>query len=375
MRVIMRDGSGSMRLRYITEHVDRHGNVRVYVRRRGRWIRLRETPGTTEFLDEYRRAVGGEAPLAPQAKHRPRPARESLRWLTELYYGSAEFKSLVRGHVRRRLLETICEEHGDKPYRLMLPRHVRTLRDERADAPATANARVKALRQVFAWAIAVGHADSNPAREVPYIRTASDGFHTWTVDEVKRYQQRHAMGTKARLALELMLLTGVRRSDAVRLGRQHERDGWLNFTEAKGRTRKVKAREIPILPQLRSCLDATPSGHLTYLVTMFGKPFTSNGFGNWFRRRCNEAGLPHCSAHGLRKAGATIAAENGATEHQLMAIYGWESTKQAAIYTRAANRKRLVGSAMHLIAPEQKPDESVALRSAVAPGATKSPAK
>jgi integrase len=55
------------------------------------------------------------------------------------------------------------------------------------------------------------------------------------------------------------------------------------------------------------------------------------GFGNWFRRCCRGVGLPHCSAHGLREAGATIAIENGATEHQLVAIYGWESAKQAAL--------------------------------------------
>ena len=88
-------------------------------------------------------------------------------------------------------------------------------------------------------------------------------------------------------------------------------------------------------------------------MTAFGKPFTANGFGNWFRRRCDEAGLPHCSAHGLRKAGATIAAENGATEHQLMAMYGWESPKQAALYTRNADRKRLIGGAMHLLVPTE----------------------
>lgn len=93
---------------------------------------------------------------------------------------------------------------------------------------------------------------------------------------------------------------------------------------------------------------------MTFLVTEFGAPFSDAGFGNWFRDRCDEAGLPQCSAHGLRKTGATIAAENGATEHQLMAIYGWESPKQAARYTRKANRKRLAGDAMHLVAPTKE---------------------
>jgi integrase len=133
----------------------------------------------------------------------------------------------------------------------------------------------------------------------------------------------------------------------------------LAFTEFKGRSQKPKAREIPILPGLRTSIDACKSGHLTYLVTQFGQPFTANGFGGWFRKRCDEAGLPHCSAHVLRKAGATIAAERGASEHELMAIFGWESPKQAALYTRKANRKRLAKQAMHLIEPERITDLSV----------------
>jgi integrase len=134
-----------------------------------------------------------------------------------------------------------------------------------------------------------------------------------------------------------------------------ERDGFLLFSETKGRKRTLKSRELQILPELRAIIDATPSGHLNYLVTSFGKPFTANGFGNWFRRRCNEAGLPHCSAHGLRKAGAVIAAENGATERQLMAIYGWRSSKMAAHYTEAANQKKMAADAMHLIVPSLPP--------------------
>jgi hypothetical protein len=80
--------------------------------------------------------------------------------------------------------------------------------------------------------------------------------------------------------------------------------------------------------------------------------------------------MRHCSAHGLRKAGATIAAENGATEHQLMAIYGWESPKQAALYTRKADRKRLAGDAMHLLVPGQIENESVPLAEPISAGGT-----
>ncbi|MFP7571047.1 tyrosine-type recombinase/integrase [Marivita sp. S2033] len=143
--------------------------------------------------------------------------------------------------------------------------------------------------------------------------------------------------------------TGQRRSDIVRLGPQHIKDGWITLTQAKNRDRKPVTLSIPVLPELRAVLDATPTGNLAFLVTAFGKPFTSNGFGNWFRKQCDEAGLKHCSAHGLRKAGAALAAENGATERQLMAIFGWATMKEASRYTRAARQKVLAASGMKLL--------------------------
>ena len=107
--------------------------------------------------------------------------------------------------------------------------------------------------------------------------------------------------------------------------------------------------EIPIVPELERILAASPVGELTFLETAYGRAFTANGFGGWFRKRCDEAGLPHCSAHGLRKAGAAIAAERGATDRQLMALYGWTSSSQATVYTAAANRKILAGEAARLL--------------------------
>jgi len=51
----------------------------------------------------------------------------------------------------------------------------------------------------------------------------------------------------------------------------------------------------------------------------------------------------------MRKVGATIAAENGATDHQLMAIFGWKSIAEAQRYTKKARQERLAGSGMHLL--------------------------
>jgi hypothetical protein len=114
-----------------------------------------------------------------------------------------------------------------------------------------------------------------------------------------------------------------------------------------------------MLPVLQSILDASPTGDLTYLITEQGKPFTAPGFGGWFRQQCDEAGLPHCSAHGLRKAGASIAAENGASPHQLMAIFGWLTLKEAERYTQAARRKRMARDGMGFLVRRETNDEQV----------------
>ena len=110
-----------------------------------------------------------------------------------------------------------------------------------------------------------------------------------------------------------MLYLGVRRSDVVTLDRQYMRDGVIRFVPQKTKRKKMQAIEIPVAPELAKIIAATPTGDMTFLMTGWEKPFTANGFGNWFRDRCNDAGLPQCSAHGMRKAGASIAAERGAT--------------------------------------------------------------
>jgi integrase len=374
----MRDGLGEVRLKYIVEDKDRHGNVRLYVRRRGQVkIRLREQPGTRAFLDEYWAAVKGGTPAPAGLKQRAAPGAGTLRWLCIQYYGAADFKNLTprTQYVRRRILDGICAADGEKPYALMEPRHVRKRRDQRADKPEAANAVIKALRQLFNFAVEYELAQRNPAKDVPYLKSGSEGFHSWSMEEVRQFEERHPVGSKARLALALLLYTGQRRSDVVQLGPQHVKDGWFTLTQVKNRKRKPVTLSVPVLPALKGVMDRTEIGNLAFLVTEFGKPFTANGFGNWFRKRCDEAGLAHCSAHGLRKAGAAIAAENGATERQLMAIFGWSTMKEAARYTRAANQKVLAAAGMKLLTLDQSANESVPLFPGPQDGGTKSASK
>jgi integrase len=373
LEIRLKDGSGVIRLKHLSEETDRHGNTKLYYRLRGKRVRLRAEIGTPDFLDEYRAVRDGHR---PHQKGKVVAVKGSLRWLVLQYYQSAEFRAELSErtqYVRRGILDNICKHHGSKPYALMEARHVRALRDKKAHVPGTANSWVKALRQLFAWAINALDHKSNPAKDVPYIGTDDGGFHMWTIAEVRQFEKRHAVGSKARLALDLLLYTGVRRSDVIRLGRQFEINSGtaLRFTITKGSKHHRKELELQILPRLRRTIDATPSGNLTYLVSDRGTPFGHGGFGNWFRKRCNEAGLPHCSAHGLRKAGATIAAENGATAHQLKAIFGWSSLKDAEAYTAKASQAKLAKSAMHLISTDQKENEFVAPFGDFADGATK----
>jgi integrase/recombinase XerD len=120
----------------------------------------------------------------------------------------------------------------------------------------------------------------------------------------------------------------------------------VQFTQAKNEHRNPVTMDIPVHSDLAAAIEASPSGHLTFLTTALGKPFTPAGFGNWFRERCNEAGLPHCSAHGLRKATAARLAERGATPHEIMAVTGHRSLEEIERYTRAARRAGLADSAM-----------------------------
>ena len=178
---------------------------------------------------------------------------------------------------------------------------------------------------------------TDPLAGVKLTPVKSNGHHTWEAEECAQYEAHHALGTRERLAYELLLQVGHSRCDIVRMGRQHVRNGVLSLHRQKTKV----AFDVTVMPMLQAAIDAMPpSDHLMFLVTKFGKPFTAAGFGNWFRDACNAAGLPkRCTSHGLRKAAATRAADRGATTTQLMAWFGWKTTSEAERYTRSADRK------------------------------------
>lgn len=337
----------TLKFKYIVFDKDRHGNIRYYFRRNGRKIRLPGLPGSDEFMAVYHAAMKGEIAQKTAGKA---VSPDSFAGLCERFYRSQTFKKLTprSQRVRQLILDRFCAKHGHLPYKFMERRHVREFRDQLADKPGSATNLIKALRHVFTFAVDDELIDANPAIDVSYLRKGGTGFHSWTIDEIRQYEARHPIGGKARLAMALLFYTGQRRSDVVRFGRQMIREGKLHFTQVKTGRKMV----IPVIAQLQKIIDATPSAGLSLLETHFGRPYTSNGFGNAFRQWCSEAGLPQCSAHGLRKALGARLAEAGATTKQIQDSLGHLTLSESARYTAAADQEINAGAALRLFENE-----------------------
>ena len=269
---------------------------------------------------------------------------------------SSPFKALALAtrQMRRRMLDRWRAEHGQLPLfrtgsagrRIMLltRQHVQTMVNRKAATPFEQRNFLNTLRAVFKWALDEGRVPEDPTIGVvrPKAKTGG-GYATWGEEEIARFEAHHPIGGKARLAFALLLYTGQRRGDVIRVGRQMISTGELVITQQKTGTSVT----IPVHPRLREIIDATPMvGVKTFLVTHYGKAYTAAGFGNWFRELADAAGCPGLSSHGLRKATATRLAEIGCGDKEIAAVLGHRSAAVVSIYTRAADQKVLARSAM-----------------------------
>jgi integrase len=331
---------------HLHRQTTRHGKTVWYVRvDHGRRIRIRAAYGTPAFDTEYWAALQGERPA------RAGNCREgTLAWLVERYRDSSAWRdlSLATRRQRENIFKGIVEKAGGEPYRAVSRKSVTEGRDRRSATPAQARHFLDAMRGLFRWALAGDMVKVDPTAGVSNPkRKKGAGFPIWTEDEVDQYQRYWPVGTKERVWIDVLLYTGLRRGDAVVVGRQHVRDGICTFrTEKSGETITVT---IPILQLLQTTLDAGPTGDLAFICGARAKPLTKEGFGNLFKTACIEAQVHGRSAHGLRKVGATRAANNGATVAQLEALFGWRGGGMAALYTRSADRARLGKEAAGLL--------------------------
>jgi integrase len=332
---------------HLQRETSRHGKAVWYVRiGKGARVRLRADFGTPEFDTEYQAALSGE----PRPT-RGAPAAGSLAWLLERYRETTAWSSELSNATRRQrenIFKHVLETAGGKPFAKVTRAAIEAGRERRAATPAQARNYLDAMRGLFRWALKAKHVKLDPTAGVENPkRRKGPGFKMWTEDEMAAYEHRWPIGTKERVWLDVLAYTGLRRGDAVRLGRQHVRGGEASIKTEKNDT----AVRLPILPVLAATLAAGPCGEMTFICGAGGRPLTKESFGNQFKDACRAAGVPG-SAHGVRKIAATRAAENGATVAQLEAIFGWHGGAMASHYTKEANRVRLAREAMHKLGKE-----------------------
>ncbi len=323
---------------HLQRNVDRFGNVRWYVRDRDRrYIRIKAEYGTPEFQAEYDAAISGNTPQA-----RRKPGNGTLHWLWLRYRESAEWseKAPATRRQRENVMVHVLERVGNVPFASMTRRDIIAGMDRRRETPAAARHFLETMRGMYSWAAYCEMVPMDPTQGVKTPRRKSDGHHTWTIEECGAYESRWPIGTRARLAFDILLYTGLRRGDASRLGRQHVKDGVARLVAEKTGAELT----IPILPPLARSIAATPATGMAFIASESGAPMTKEGFGNWFRKCCIEASVPG-RAHGLRKAGTIRAVEAGATIFEVMALFGWTDPKTAEVYFRKFNREKMARQA------------------------------
>lgn len=326
--------------KYTSAFRDRHGREHVRFRRTGFTTHYAQSPfGTEAFRAEYRAWLDGGQIEVGAGRARP----GTIADLIARYYGSSSFKAGGPETQRknRGIFEAFRDAHGTKTVANVSFEHLDAIIATKAEKhPAAARNLRKQLRRLFAFAVKCRLRPDNPVEQTESVRPRKGhkGFHTWTEEEIAQYRATHPLGTTARLALELYLWTGNRKTDALGLGRQHIKDGSFRITQQKtGKTLVIK-----IAPQLAEAIMATPNtGQFALLVNAYGRPFTPAGFGARMRKWCDAAGLPHCTVHGLRKAISRRMAESGAGNQGIKSITGHSSDSEVALYTADANQEAL----------------------------------
>jgi integrase len=340
--------------KYVQAWVDRDGRAHCYLRRAGYpRTRLPGLPWSPSFMAAYEAAMSGPRTAIGTGRIKP----GSVAAVVAAYLDSQQFfgsKSAGTQRMRRGILERFRAAYGDRPFALLPPEWIEALLD--AKPPHAGRSWLATLRSLCQFAVKRGWLRTDPTANIKLRAIKGDGFHTWAEDEIARYEAHYPLGTKPRLALALLLYTAQRRSDVVRMGRQHIRDGVLTVKQQK--TGATLA--IPVHPELRAVLDATPGEHLTFLVTATGKPYGPNHFSETFREWCDAAELPkRCTAHGLRKAACRRLAEAGASANEIAAISGHGTLREVERYTKAANQERLARNALMRTVSRTKDESEV----------------
>jgi integrase len=328
-----------IRLKYVDEYVDRTGKPRRYFRKDGKRLgQLPGTPGSAEFMAAYQSYLA-----APPAAPQPHAAGSFAR-LISAFYASPGFLNLKPSSrtLYRTVLDPLAKEHGHRAAALLTPGAVeRIIGRIGTDRPAMANLTRAALRRALAFAVKAKMIASNPAANIEAFKVGE--YHTWTDAELRQYEAKWRLGTRERLAYALLLYTGQRGGDVVRMHRSDISDDLIHVVQEKTGVELW----IPIQPGLEEAMRAYPAKGLTLIGDAAGRPLKRPALTALMAKAIKEAGLPpRCVAHGLRKALMRRLAEADATTKQIAAVSGHRSLKEVERYTKAAEQRKLARAGM-----------------------------
>jgi integrase len=324
-----------VRIPYVKVYTDGSGKVRRYFRKRGsKSVGLPGVPGSAEFMAAYQDALGETAPM-PSSRQGP----GSVGALIADYLKSPAFTDLKAESQRsyRRVLDRFGELHGhrmvhDMP-RAKVASYVYAIGAER---PSMANVTKSVLRKLLSHAVRLNYRDDNPVTEIDRYREGT--HHTWTEVQLTVYERRWPLGTRERLAYALLLYTGQRGGDVVKMRRSDISGGAIAVVQEKTGT----ALSIPIHPELAAAIKAGPANGLHLIGAPNGRPIGRPALTALIKRAAAAAGLPpECVPHGLRKAQMRRLAEAGATAKEIASVSGHKTLTEVARYTAAADQKRL----------------------------------
>ncbi len=329
---------------YVELWRDRHGKLRVYFRKdKGPRLPLPDAIGSDEFNAAYKAALLGQR--VPARDRLIRAAPGTLAALVASYLKSAEYIGLrattKTGYMSR--LETLRTDHGHRTVAgLSRERIITGILQPYADRPGAALDTLKKLRILIRYAINIRWLKHDPSFGIK--RPKIKRIRSWTEHEIETYRLRWPLGTKQRLALELFLNVGQRRSDVVQMAWSHiTADNKITVVQQKTGRRLL----IPLHRDLLTALAAAKRDHVSILTTMYGKPFTVDGFSQWMRDAITGAELPlECQPHGLRKATGRRLAEAGATAKMIMSVLGHTTLAEAERYTEEADQVGLAEDAV-----------------------------
>ena len=334
---------------YIHDFTDRHGKRRVYFRKGDYSKDMR--PHLPFYSDAWNDAYADA--LKQSGAGRTRRAKAgSIADLIAKYYVLSDYPTHAEETRRtyKTQLEKIREEHGHRMVSDLERQHIIAVRNDLNDDPDAANKWLRYIKMLMNFAIDIDWRKDNPALRIKKVKTDGDGWPPWPQDLIQQYGDYWPLGTRQRVGLELFRWTAQRVKDVAVMHRNSIEGDIIKVVQHKTRNKIW----IPLHPALRQAIDAYDYKGMFLMESAQGRPYSPKSLGMRFTDWAQSAGVPKgYSAHGLRKSMGEQLAENDATAHQIKAMLGHSTLKEAERYTRSADQKRMARQAIAKLEPKK----------------------